>query len=305
LKQSYSFPRYLAAKRTVDDRALNQQVWRSLAETLAGGERPWRVLEIGAGTGTMFQRMVEWGGLRHAEYTAIDALPENIACAAQSLIEWAPARGLILSQEEDRLVFNGTEQALNLRLEAVDLFDYLKRPGQAGSWDLIVAHAFLDLIDLPAVLPDLARLLAPGGRMYLTINFDGLTVMEPPVNPGLDDRIMTLYHRTMDERRVNGRRSGDSKTGRRMFHWLHEAGLEILAAGSSDWTVFARQGVYPDEEAYFLHFILHFFAEALTGHPELAGEPFADWLAARHEQVERGELVYIAHQMDFLAALPG
>jgi hypothetical protein len=28
---------------------------------------------------------------------------------------------------------------------------------------------------------------------------------------------------------------------------------------------------------------------------------FADWLSQRREQIERGELVYIAHQMDFLA----
>jgi hypothetical protein len=28
---------------------------------------------------------------------------------------------------------------------------------------------------------------------------------------------------------------------------------------------------------------------------------FADWIQKRRAQIERGELVYIAHQMDFLA----
>jgi hypothetical protein len=30
---------------------------------------------------------------------------------------------------------------------------------------------------------------------------------------------------------------------------------------------------------------------------------FRDWLAERREQIERGELIYIAHQMDFLARI--
>jgi hypothetical protein len=60
-------------------------------------------------------------------------------------------------------------------------------------------------------------------------------------------------------------------------------------------------GMYPADEAYFLHFILHFFEESLTGHAELDAVAFANWLKERRAQIERGELVYIAHQMDFLA----
>jgi hypothetical protein len=33
----------------------------------------------------------------------------------------------------------------------------------------------------------------------------------------------------------------------------------------------------------------------------LDADAFADWLQKRRAQIERGELVYIAHQMDFLA----
>ena len=36
------------------------------------------------------------------------------------------------------------------------------------------------------------------------------------------------------------------------------------------------------------------------GHPELDAEVFAGWLQERCAQIERGELVYIAHQMDLL-----
>ena len=63
--------------------------------------------------------------------------------------------------------------------------------------------------------------------------------------------------------------------------------------------MFAREGVYPADEAYFLHFILHFFETSLHNRAGLDAESFKAWLAARHEQVRKGELVYIAHQLDF------
>jgi hypothetical protein len=80
---------------------------------------------------------------------------------------------------------------------------------------------------------------------------------------------------------------------------LRGAGAETLAAGASDWVVHAVNGKYVEDEAYFLHFILHFFEEALAGNAALVAIDFPGWLAARHAQVQRGELVYIAHQMDF------
>ena len=43
--------RYLAAKKSVDDRALNWQVWQRLVAALprATTEQPLRILEVGAG----------------------------------------------------------------------------------------------------------------------------------------------------------------------------------------------------------------------------------------------------------------
>ena len=64
--------------------------------------------------------------------------------------------------------------------------------------------------------------------------------------------------------------------------------------------VHAVGGSYPDDEAYFLNCILHFFEESITGGADLDAQAFASWLEARRKQMEGGELVYIAHQMDFL-----
>ena len=61
---------------------------------------------------------------------------------------------------------------------------------------------------------------------------------------------------------------------------------------------------HPADEAYFLHHMIHFFEESLQNSPVLSSDELAAWTAGRHAQVERGELVYIAHQMDFLARAP-
>jgi hypothetical protein len=93
---------------------------------------------------------------------------------------------------------------------------------------------------------------------------------------------------------------GDSKSGRHLFGHLQSVGAEILAAGSSDWVVYPTNGKYTDDESYFLNFILHFFEQSLTGHVELNADVFDNWLSERRSQIDRSELICIAHQMDFL-----
>ena len=103
----------------------------------------------------------------------------------------------------------------------------------------------------PTTLPGLVSLLRPGGLCYFTIAFDGATILQPVIDPVLDVQIETLYHQTMDLRRIAGQRSGDSCTGRHLFGHLRAAGVEILDAGSSDWVIFAGPQGYPSDEAYF------------------------------------------------------
>jgi hypothetical protein len=147
---------------------------------------------------------------------------------------------------------------------------------------------------MPESLPKLFSLTK--NLAWFTVNFDGVTTFEPTIDITLDEKIERLYHRSMDTRATGG----DSKSGRHFFSHLKSTGAEILAAGASDWVVYATNRKYPADEAYFLNFILHFFEESLGNHPELNADKFADWLKERRAQIERGELVYIAHQMDFL-----
>ncbi len=276
-----TFQRYLAAKQTVDDRALNGHVRRTLLAALPPGPRD--ILEVGAGTGTMIDRLTGWPGvLEGGRYTAVDAIAENVMAAQTRL----STRAL----------------PVTLELEAVDLFDFMAREQGRRQWDLLIAHAFLDLVDAPAALPRLFGLLRPGGLFYFTINFDGHTILEPVIDPALDTRIMALYHRTMDERLIDGSPSGDSRSGRHLLRQIPEAGGRILAAGSSDWVVAPLDGGYVADEAFFLHFIISTMEGALAGHAELDSETFARWIRSRHAQIDAGELIYIAHQLDMVGA---
>ncbi len=154
-------------------------------------------------------------------------------------------------------------------------------------------------MDLETALPRLLALLKPGGCFYFTLNFDGATIFLPPIDPDLDALIETLYHQTMDERRVVGNPSGSSRTGRLLLSTLPKFGGRLLAAGSSDWVVFPGPAGYPQDEAYFLHYLVHTVEEALRGHPLLKEASLQEWTTLRHQQIEPGELTYIAHQLDF------
>jgi len=299
----YSFVRYLSAKKTVDDRALNKNVWQSLTRALSATSRsePVRVLEIGAGIGTMVERAVEWGLIDTAEYLAIDSLAENISEAATRIPTWATSRGYTVVNLDPRTTLISTNgRRVRVEFEATDVFDFMGSEAAASPWDLLVANAFLDLVDVPKALPKLFSLIKPGGLFYFSVTFDGCTIFQPEIDRGLDARIEALYHETMDRRIVNGSISGDSQTGRHFFHHATAAGAEILDAGASDWVVFPGPEGYPADEAFFLHFIIHTVGSALRGHPDLDASALEQWVHQRHAQVEQGTLVYIAHQMDFL-----
>ncbi|MGO8761880.1 MAG: class I SAM-dependent methyltransferase [Desulfobaccales bacterium] len=297
------FIRYLAAKKGLDDRCLNRQVWEALERAVRGrtDSSPLRVLEVGCGIGTMLERLLDWGLLTRAAYTGIDVEAGLIRAAAERLRGYAAARQANLSVESDgAMVLSSPFQEVQIRLEAADLFDFLDREPGKPAWDLLVAHAFLDLIDLAATLPRLLSHLAPGGFFYFSLNFDGATTLEPVIDPDLDRQIESLYHQTMDRRRCQGRPAGSSRTGRRLLGHLKEAGARVVAAGSSDWVVFPGPEGYPGDEAFLLHFIIDTIGGALGGHPELDGGRFRAWIAERHRQIEAAELIYIAHQLDVM-----
>jgi SAM-dependent methyltransferase len=298
-----SFIRYLEAKKTVDDRALNAQVWSQLAGQIPPGtvDKPLKILEIGAGVGTMVQRALERRLFRNAHYTAVDAETVNISHGFKSLPAWAREAGFEVETSGDgQLLLKNIDQQIALKLVLADIYQFLPAKPPHGKWDLLIAHAFLDLVNLERALPLLLNEVRPGGLVYFTINFDGVSIFEPVPEPAFEAHLLRLYHQTMDDRMIEGKVSGDSQTGRHLFEVLSRHQVEILAAGSSDWVVYPGPGGYPGDEAYFLHFIIHTIETALTGHPDLDETSLQEWAVQRHGQVEQKVLKFIAHQLDFL-----
>jgi hypothetical protein len=301
----YDFIRYLAAKKPIDDRSLNQAVYRALTRTLQRQKiphTPLRVIEVGAGIGTMIERLLEWQLWQECRYTAVDRSAANLTEAVERLQRWAKIRQHACRTPDRRTVVlvnqNGTT---TVKFRQADVYEFLRRSQGQKVWDLVVAHAFMDLVDLTEVLDLFCKIVRTGGWLYLTINFDGETILLPKVDPVFDRHVIDAYHRTMDERRIDGRPSGSSRTGRQLFEALNRCGASLIRAGGSDWVVHPVNDAYTPEESYFLHYILFTIYNALENQPDVDQRHLAYWQETRHRQVDQGKLVYVARQLDFLA----
>jgi hypothetical protein len=264
------FARYLAAKRTVDDRALNGRVWRRLSEELKsypGAELA--LVDVGAGIGTGAERFAEWRlaePLSRLRYTGLEPRTE------------------LLPEGMLRL------RALPFFVELVGttLESFYARAGNRESFDIVVAHALLDVVDLEPALEALVGLSRPGGLLYFPIVFDGETMFEPTAEQ--DEEILAAYHGTMRE---NGR------TGRKVFHRLQSLPVEVLEMGGSDWIVHPTRDGYSGDEEFFLAFILATIEGAVRGLVE--DSIVRAWVGERRRQLEGAQLLYGAHQIDVLA----
>ena len=284
--QQYTYPRYLRSKRTVDDRALNRDVMETVLSGLPT-DRPVRIAELGGGVGTMVDRLIETGRICSADYLLVDTESEFLGEARELVPRWQQGLTRNLTTPTPGVSFDVSTQHAPLE-------DWVRQDG--GTFDLIIAHAVLDLVDVQFVLPRLLKRLRVGGVFWPTINFDGETIFMP--RDPRDAALMDAYHLSMDERVRDGKPAGSSTAGRELFGHIRAAGGNIVRAGSSDWVVFGDASGYQGDEAYFAHHIVHTVEQELQTHPTLGGAVHG-WGELRHAQVESGELVYIAHQLDF------
>jgi SAM-dependent methyltransferase len=343
---TYSFRRYLAAKERVDDRALHRptldRVETDLRERARDRAGPARVLEVGAGLGSMLRRLVEWDRLPSAvEYTAIDRQGDLVAAARDRTVAWARERVGTPSvagegTPADPLRLDGDDHeapTITATFREADAFAFAERAADAGrTWDLAVAAAFLDVVDPRAALDALAPLV-PDGRLYAPITFDGVTAFAPGRDTDASEAVLEAYHATM-----HGPDRGGPRTGRALLEAVPAAGGTVVAAGGSDWVVTPP---YAGDEAYFLHHLLDTVESAVGGwlddgreatadpnerpqsddgsgggrEPSPAGaagaadalskDALAGWVDRRHEEVAAGSLSFLAHNLDVYAELDG
>src|SRR6266699_532965 len=117
---TFDYARYLAAKTTVDDRALNRHVLAELRRLMPAGVP--QVLEVGAGLGTMVARLMDWGAVGAGEYILLDADRQLLDCSRRWLRDWAAARGLRSDPLPDGLRVGD----MRVRLVHAELGSYLE-----------------------------------------------------------------------------------------------------------------------------------------------------------------------------------
>jgi SAM-dependent methyltransferase len=309
MRQDYSppsFQTYLEQKRPIDERSFDPDVWREARRRLLTTDLV-RVLDVGTGTGTMARRlMAAWDadGAETATFrlTGVDLEERSLAEArarTKGLLERL-GYGIALcghggkGRRTGRTVFYEYEQ-----LDALSL-------GSLGArFDLVTAHAVLDLLPLDAALQAVVAVLAPRGALYTTINYDGSTQFLPSSsNPTFERELLAWYNKTMDDRRVGGMVTGGSRCGSNMIAAAERAGLKVAVVGSSDWHVKPGSNGYLESEHGLLKSLVWMVYVEGRRSPHWECRLVDHWLAERMAQIENGVLALRVVQTDMLAVLP-
>ncbi|TKX74038.1 class I SAM-dependent methyltransferase [Halorubrum sp. GN11_10-6_MGM] len=254
---------YLDAKRALDDRSLNRDVLDRFAAELPPDPE---ILEVGAGTATMVERLVDWGVIDGGRWVAVDAHADALAAG------------------EDRIgsEVGDASGGVDVEFRVADAFEYASEAAAAGrQFDAVVGCAFFDVVDArPAVdaLADVAPLA------YAPITYDGETRFAPP-DPD-DEVVLDRYHRHMREFRPGGP-DGAAALARE---------ATVIAEGPSPWRI---EPPYENGERVVLAHLL----DTVEGAVAETGYDASDWADRRREALDAGRLRYEAANRDLLARL--
>ncbi len=292
IDETFDYPAYLAIKQAIDDRSLNQSVWQALAASLKSQvvSHGFKLLEIGAGTGSMIIRLLNAGLLDHCQYFAVELEPGFARVAENELSVWAGANGYRMDViGASSWTLGKDEEVIEIQWLAVDILE-LTSDFASGYFDMLIGHAIIDLLPVPECLPGLLNLVKPGGDYYFSLNYAGVTSFSPIHPRDLD--ITEAYHRDMDTR-FPGIKWRASQTGQLLGSWLKEQGHQVLAEGDSDWQL--SSGPTPSAaDNRFVGNILDTMAKALAGL-----EGLEDWLNLRRQQADSGNLLFFAANRDY------
>ena len=305
---SQTYIRYLIAKQSIDDRSLNGHVRLHLARCLplprTTSNRPLKVVEIGAGIGTMINRAIKWRLAHKVHYTAIEKESDFVQVLRQRFSDPDGPTGCRTERiDADKVRIQGPFGVWTVTARCADIYDMTTQPVSEAA-DLLVAHAVMDLLDVERVLPALCDLVRPGGLLYLSLNYNGNTRFLPEQPGPFEAHAMRRYDVSMDQRRIDGRPSGHSRTGRRLLAALAPLGLSLVAAGSSDWLVHPIDGRYPDDDQFFLEVIVGTIFKTLKNDTAVDQHALKQWWHIRRDQIRSAELIYMAHNLDLLIRTP-
>jgi SAM-dependent methyltransferase len=294
------FADFLDAKFDLDERSLAADVRRDCFDAIAQRDR-LRCLDIGSGTGAMPLRLLDGcAGVRSIDIVAVDRDERLLARARRKLDAHLAQCSLdrLDGNDETRLEVHDAYRRVGLRFVCGDVARF--EPPAGERYDLVTAHAFMDLVPMRPLLARIADWLAPGGLFYATLNYDGETTLFPSYgDEAFESALLRRYDESMEERRVDGQPTGGAWAGRRLHAWLPEAGFDVLAWGSSDWNIVPRHGHLREGDAVVLSVLLEALKRENEAHRDR--RRLDAWHRDRCVQLEAGRLGAIVHQIDVLA----
>jgi SAM-dependent methyltransferase len=292
---SVSFADFLAAKFALDKRSLNPEVLSALLQCLR--DMPsLECLDVGAGTGATVRRLLSWRPSQPWRLTALDRDADVIAIAHDT------TRQVLAQAGERPAATAGTVRSHDGRIEVCFAACELAAHRPRSRYDLVTAHAVLDLVALAPTLTAFARWLRPDGLLYATINCDG----EPEILPRYHDAdfehaVLACYTASMEERAVDGLRSGGAYCGRRLQALLPQRCFPLLAQGCSDWDIRPDCGAYRDRDPTCLKVLLDLMWKEASASGRFDEEALQCWREDRMRTVHACKLEMRVPNRDLLA----
>ena len=291
-----SFADFLKAKFALDERSLNREVRGAFLDALHSLPQI-ECLDVGAGTCATLRRLLNSGLTAPLSLTALDRDPGLLDIARQEAEGWLRALGLDPRIDAGAIRTQG-ERPTAIRFAADEVKDH--RPDRL--YNVITAHAFLDLAPLPQALQRFAAWLQPGGYLYASLNYDGDTALLPVYeDAAFEARLLGHYNHTMERRRVDGQATGGAYCGRRLHGLLPEYGFDILVHGSSDWIIAPVLGEYRDGDSVCLKALLEMIDGEGQRSAVFCQEQLDRWHDDRLRLLQQQRLELTIRQLDLLA----
>jgi hypothetical protein len=248
----------------------------------------------------MVRRLLRCGLHGSQSITALDPDAALLDIAASRIAGELAGRGYRVLRHGRGIAGEGVDHRIVVHLPCATVIEF--HPEGAGRFDLITAHALMDVLPLEAVLSRFSGWLAPGGLLYATLVYDGDTALFPAYrDQAFEATLLAAYDASMERRRVQSESTGGAHAGRRVLGALWRSGFERVAYGSSDWNITPLDGRYRGRDGDVLRALLGFIHNECAREASINGPRLACWYTERCAEIERAELGMIVHQLDILA----
>ena len=295
-----SFADYLAAKYALDSRSLNPDVYQCLlSEIKPKTKLHW--LDLGTGAAAMLRRLANVLPTESINAIGIDSDKDLLKLGETQIKQWLRNQGYSIKHQDGTLVAKTDGRQLEFRFDCRSIYDAIPA-ALFGNFDFVTAHTVMDLLVLSPATASIANYMTKGGLLYATLNYEGETTLIPGYqDENLENKILSHYNRSMEDRRLNGHKTGAARSGRRLVSELQNNGFELIAYGSSDWNMTPIHGRYRDKDQTCIASLLEMINKEATLDPQTDPDQLAAWFANRMSLLAQQKLGMIVHQLDILA----